>query len=421
MISFKTDEPNRPVDIRRGEFEIGRSINPITTGGLISIRWLPRPKLIFESGAVSFDHVANVRPDTGFVASLVPIDKLVVESGTPWRFRFNRKAEAPVDKPDFCVTIDLLRVEEGPHCHPDLVVFHVVNLVGLHEPGPDDFGWRDIKHTSFEGGGWQVELTHSGPDLDTLRESGGFALTHVGILKRQDKASFSTVEAANILSALYYFLSFTIGRWCWPCLYIGTSGSTFCWLRCTKPEEIDPAEHQDPSPPFTAREPVLRKCFTGFLKLWNRAEQQRLVQTALSWYVEANRARSPESAIVAGQTALELLAWFHLVQVRRTLSAHGFEHITAADKFRLLLDPLGVPVKIPTYVSELNAYSSEHNWVDAPQAISELRNSIVHPTKRTAFYKAPDAVREEVRWLTLWYLASVLARLFGYSGELRSY
>jgi hypothetical protein len=112
------------------------------------------------------------------------------------------------------------------------------------------------------------------------------------------------------------------------------------------------------------------------------------------------------------------VAWFHVVQGRGILSSDGFDKIVAADRFRLRFNLLGVSVAFPTNAGELIADSSKRHWEDGPRAISELRNSIVHPKKRATFYDAPEPVRKQVRGLTLLYLASALARLFGYDGKL---
>jgi hypothetical protein len=270
-------------------------------------------------------------------------------------------------------------------------------------------------------GGWRIQLKAAKVPYQELQESGGFTLTHTGTLKRENNESFSTTEAVGILNGLYYFLSFVRGNWCWPCLYIGTFDSNFCWFHCSEPKEIDQlGEFARTHSALRANESMIVTSFSGFFNFWTDPEWRKPIETALSWYVEANRAQSMESAIVAGQTALELIAWIHVVERRKTLSRDGFDRLFAPDRFRILLNLQGIPIDFPPRFAKLSAYSAHANprWEDGPRAIAELRNSIVHPKKRANLYNASDDVREQARSLTLWYLTSAILRLFGYSAEL---
>lgn len=159
--------------------------------------------------------------------------------------------------------------------------------------------------------------------------------------------------------------------------------------------------------------------FEGSMILWNDRNWRKPIQTATTWYLEANLANSIEPAIVAGQAALELIAWLLIGEQREILGTAGFEQLPAADKLRLLSSLLRIPVLLPNWTPHLTKYCSDQNrkWNDTPRAATELRNSIVHPKNRCTFYRAPERVRSEAKQLITWYLSLVRLRLFGFEGD----
>ena len=106
------------------------------------------------------------------------------------------------------------------------LLFHVPNF--RHYFG-DNIGTADgmkawVGRARMEFDPWQVtldELPGSNARDHALRTAGGYALTHVGTLKRKDGATFSGAEATSTLVTLANFLSFFRGRWVAPILWVG--------------------------------------------------------------------------------------------------------------------------------------------------------------------------------------------------------
>ena len=94
----------------------------------------------------------------------------------------------------------------------------------------------------------------------------------------------------------------------------------------------------------------------------------------------------------------------------------GFKNknLWASDKFRLLFSSLNIPLDIPSETPELLACKSKMNWLDAPHALTEIRNSLIHPEHKkrdqfsTAYYEAWN--------LGLWFLEMGILAICGYSG-----
>ncbi|MBD0266320.1 MAG: hypothetical protein ICV78_27460 [Tolypothrix sp. Co-bin9] len=126
-----------------------------------------------------------------------------------------------------------------------------------------------------------------------------------------------------------------------------------------------------------------------------------------------------QGSIVLMQAAFEILAWTLLVEEKGIISQQGFEKLAAADQLRLLLSQCGVPLKIPDSLTELLKASKELNWFDGAQALTEIRNAIVHPNpkKRQKYLNRPFPEQIDAYKLGLWYLELILLNLFEYKGE----
>jgi hypothetical protein len=126
-----------------------------------------------------------------------------------------------------------------------------------------------------------------------------------------------------------------------------------------------------------------------------------------------------EGGTILAQAAFELLAWTLLVEDQRVLSEDGYQKLPASDKLRLLLSSCGIPPTIPSSMCALAKAAGAHTWVDGPQAITEVRNALVHasPKKRKKVFGGDADARCDAWWLGLWWLELVLLRLFDYQGK----
>jgi hypothetical protein len=176
---------------------------------------------------------------------------------------------------------------------------------------------------------------------------------------------------------------------------------------------------------------ALEKAFPGFINLHDQWGE--VLPIVLNSYLESNaNRRFLEHSIVLSQIALEMMSWTHLVKMKRTLSESGYEKLWASDKFRILLDSLGIPLLIPTkrlpfqetdeqrcninLLPELAKLASSMKWVDGPHALTDLRNAIVHPKKVQKVTDASFDALFQSRYLGLWYVELVILALCQYQG-----
>jgi hypothetical protein len=240
----------------------------------------------------------------------------------------------------------------------------------------------------------------------------------VGQVAREDGADFTSEQIEDLLSCLCYFLSFALGRWAGPTLPIGfdrdgnlvfeewgmrrTAGGpwngSYSWLD---------KRHSE----------LLAQVFPGFVTLWKNATWREPLTHALYWYLGASDRGvgiGNDTGLILAQTALELFAWTHCVQDRKMVSPGAFKPraLTAADKLRLLASSLGIPKEIPPVLSALLGRPGK-KWEDGMDAITAIRNSLVHPDGANesvgTYYEAYN--------LSLWYIDLILLRLCGHKGN----
>src|SRR5205807_8708390 len=98
------------------------------------------------------------------------------------------------------------------------------------------------------------------------------------------------------------------------------------------------------------------------------------------------------------------------------------EKLAASDRIRLLFLWAGIPVTIPPELDNLTRLAKADNWPDTSTAMTMIRNTITHPTRknRAKFGKHPTDARTDAWTLGLWNLELCLLRLFEYRGTYAS-
>ena len=153
------------------------------------------------------------------------------------------------------------------------------------------------------------------------------------------------------------------------------------------------------------------------MKRWVNDDWREALHEVIYWYLNANHSsRGIDAGIILTQAAIERLSYEFSVKDRRLLTVNGFKDLWASDKFRLLFSSVNIPLDIPAETSELQrlAGNRQMNWIDAPHALTEIRNSLVHPEHRrrgqvsSSYYEAWN--------LGLWYLEMGILAICGYSG-----
>lgn len=302
------------------------------------------------------------------------------------------------------------------------VVFHIFNFVDLfgtrRSTEQNGTAINAIEHVDLDCDEWKIELKtllSIREDIKKLKQEGGYRLTHIGDIKKPDQTTFTGRDADGCLHALRFFLSFAKGGWCEPICAVGfDSYGNRVWESWSSPRDPwqNPLSWFDP---HTGSQ--ISTLFPGFMKRWANDDWREALHEVIYWYLNANfSSRGIDAGIILTQAAIERLSYEYSVKEKKLLTLKGFKDLWASDKFRLLFSSLGIPLDIPAASPTLQslAPSGQMNWIDAPHALTEIRNSLVHPEHKhrghfgSAYYEAWN--------LGLWYLEMGILAVCGYSG-----
>lgn len=246
---------------------------------------------------------------------------------------------------------------------------------------------------------------------ERIRDEGGCLLTHVAKLERKDGEPFSGEEACEQCFLLTNFLSFTNGGRCSTVCEVGLNAAgEKIWETFASPR-INDSAYSWFNPSKASQAEFL---FPLFAKRWQQSEEWKdSLRSAIYWYAQANTSGGVpgiDAAIILAQSALERLAHHHLVVDRKMISPEGLDRLKASDRLRLLFSSLNLPVKIDAATPDIQKVASSFKWVDAPHAITDIRNELVHPVSKK---EVADCFLDAWR-LSLWYLELSVLALCGY-------
>ena len=300
------------------------------------------------------------------------------------------------------------------------LTFHLLNfrdvLGSLHSTQKKGTATHAIQHIPLMWEGWHAEIKSLASSSEAVKmktETGGLFLTHVVGVERSGEKMFSGEQATWFLTAFRFFLSFAHGNWCNPVCPVGADiAEGTVWSQLSSPQDF----HRSRSSWFDPHSPdQLMALFPLFMQKWSHEDWKDALREIIYWYMIANSTSGGiDAGIILTQAAIERLAFEFAVKDKRLLTTQGFKDLRASDRFRILFSSLGIPLEIPPECKVLSACFKKNNWLDAPHALTEIRNSLVHPEhkKRGNFNEMFHAV-----WnLSLWYLEMSLLAICGYSG-----
>ena len=310
--------------------------------------------------------------------------------------------------------------ESTPMTRAVFHLFNFIDLVGTRR-STEQYGtvMHCIEHVDLACDEWKIELKSlpsTSESIKRLKEEGGYLLTHIGEIQKADQTSFTGKDADRCLKSLRFFLSFAKGVWCEPIYTVGFDGfGNSVWESCSSPRESWNAPLSWFDPHNGSQLAILFPCF---MKRWTNDDWREALYEVIYWYLNANHpSRGIDAGIILTQAAIERLSYEYSVKDKRLLTVKGFKDLWASDKFRLLFSSLRIPLDIPAATPTLQGFSpsGQMNWIDAPHALTEIRNSLVHPEHKHRGHF--ENAYHEAWNLGLWYLEMGILAVCGYSGS----
>jgi hypothetical protein len=262
---------------------------------------------------------------------------------------------------------------------------------------------------------WEIELQtlpSTNSIIKELKAEGGNAITHVARIVQTDGRAFTCAQLEKIVHDLQRFLSFARGAWT---SVFGTVGYD------RKGNEVYEDWSQRIATPWQVCQTwfdfhhgeTLSSTFPAFVKLMDDPALSKAAYAALHWFLRSNRAgegAGVDGGLILSQAALDGLSMSVLDNAGIVLPKKA----NAADRIRAACQHLKIRTAIPSSSKSLCGWKKRGAFSDGPEAITKLRNELVHPKRRLPG-KLPSAVPEA--WcLAQWYIEVMLLRLCGYQG-----
>jgi hypothetical protein len=418
---------NKPIEFYKGKLIVNKDNISFQVDGKIQLVWFPFSSLRFElKGTEELQDNEFNQLDCGDKIDLI----MLGQENSVLEGKITYKSASPVIRGEIIDTkADENKQSERQASYAKFFIPNFRYIIGRPiRYQRQDSGFSDGNRLSLSAKGWNITLDALS-NIDQLQTDlinySGFAITHYGILEKNDRSLFDYQESKEIVDALKWYLSFVRGSFINPYALIGFNADhNEVWKGWNgwKFSRMFPY-HNNISwvgkfPPQTFEEP-----FKGFADLYFDPEWSDSLKRIVHIYLESQHpAMSREGAIILLQSALELLAYEILVEKNQVLSKTKFDgRSTSGERIKLLFDQLKIPLEISEHLEDLHMQAIHRqakgkNWL-APDAITQIRGYIVHLTKKNRI-KLNDHSQEacDVLDLCRWSLELCILKLCNYNG-----
>lgn len=409
------EEPNQIITIYSGEFFIRNNGKSVSVNGDIYFDWFPSIRVLFKgyvvTSEISIMSLINATADYELIFNDLVFGKCQISAAT-------------LGKGSFVGGFMIYDAVQGDKTIPvSSARFVIPNLKDFHG-GPikktknDEiqFGMRRLV---FENDDWKIiidGLPNSSQLKDKLSEKGGYIIQYTGEITRSDK-QISFNDLKSILSSFSCFLSFINGRRCGTLFHQGIHDDAIIWTDYT-PHKTDMYKSVyswsiwDDITQFN-------DLWQNFSKLWLNENDRDFIESAIHWYLEANKnAGYLEGSIIMIQVGLELLYNWFVVEKKKLMIGKDAENISASNKIRLLLSQIKLKTDLPVSLNSLNKFIADNDLEDGIEAFVIIRNALVHAQeeKRKKLLSIPQQVKIDALELGLWYLELCILHILNYKG-----
>ena len=426
--SILMSETNTPIEVHKGEYSLKNNTAEIKVEGKIYFGWFPRPGLYFSGEVIAESSMNDLpynieRECIGkeyelFVEDLVFGKGLILNTNTNTKFGSNT-IKNTIIKGKF-----LQQAVYGDKTIPvKKIVFSIPNfrryLGSLVKYRGDNSTGSSMNRLMLENGDYIISIDKCldfDAKLKSLNQDGGYIITHNGELKIK-KGSLRLDETHDLFHCLNTFITFLNGRRTAVVFLQGVYEDDIVWTDYSN-KIIDPYKNVQSWLQKFSTDGV-NELWQSFSSLWK--DSKDFLIFVIHWYVEANNYSGfTEGSIILTQTALELLYNWWIIEQKKLIVGKDSEKLSASNKIRLLLSQLNISHEAPVKFTQLQEFiKSNDNIIDAPDAIVQIRNAIVHSQeeKRKKLSAINPSAKHEALDLSIWYIELAILRILNYENK----
>jgi hypothetical protein len=431
---YSTDYPSQKIHLYEGKikciYEINKNTYEFSGDGTIEYNWFPNPHPTFN-----IIHNSPI-PDLDIVNLKLP----GYENLIPGRAQSSRSSHNN-NRHEYHLSGQLIdKAFIGKKDDLSNIVFHIVNFssyIGTERTCKEtETGeYCNWGRMTFVEGEYEIAIDEiSSMDSlnnnlsDKLKKVGGYAITHVGQIKKKDNSNLNINEAEEIINIFSYFLSFLKGVQVSIVLCVGHNLVGETVYEQWKDPFVQPWKYRASWLPEHKMQEI-PKIFPRFVSWWK--DWGQVARTTINMYTESNHNDFGDIGIILSQSLLELIARVVLVEKKSIIAAsrydnRGRESLSPADKISLLLKELSISDSFPpshvNAINDLVQFAVENipeldrknkSASEAVIVFTKIRNDITHAKKK---YAPSDRVFYDTTSLGLWYVEMVILAILEYDG-----
>lgn len=401
---------NDPIPIYSGLLTLNSDEWEGTGSGEVIFRWLPEPRVVFQGCFASVALLETLSNAVLQIDDFEPARSELVSINIRDGIHACRLGGVLLDS--LCPRLP----EEGSKQF-NFFLANFVPYIGTRVRScrnPLSVGSR---RWTLKADEWDVVIDlvePSGKVMDSLKLNGGFGITHIGRVSRNNHAHTTAEDYNQISRVLRYYLGFCRGFWVGPMLpFVENLNKKLFYYSSYR---LTP--WQSVGSWFPRQKPLeAGKSFKQFVRLFQDSDWTDALVYSIEWYIDANTADTLESSIVKMQFGLEVLAWMMLVR-KGAKSKSQYEADSATQNLQELHIEMNIPVDVPSSLRALEQYATSLDPPSGVRAITKIRNYIAHPTSSNIekLSSVGSSTMFEAKQLGLHYLELCLLHVIGYSG-----
>lgn len=430
---YSTDYPSKKIHLYEGEIKCSYKVNgnlyEFLGTGTIKYTWFPNPHPIFKISHSLFP-IPHDLDDSNI--TLPDSDRLIPIRIQNWNSSHER-GKSTYHISGSLTGKSVVGREDDLHS----IIFHIVNFceyINEVTCKQTEFGTTTNKgRITLFVEDWEIIIDEASSKekksselFNDLEESGGYAITHVGRIKKKDNSIFSAEQAVEIIAILSHFLSFARGLQVPTVLLVGYNIAG---------EKVYEQWNDTFGNPWKSRDSWLPKqdlrevqtIFPKFVSWWKDWGQP--AQIVLSMYIEANTNDFGDITIILTQSVLELIARVVLVEKKSVVAAAQYDKrgfLSPAEKITHLLNEFSISGTLKpspnASVDDLIQFVADNipesgyknkSASEASIVFTKIRNDITHAKKQ---YTPSSIVLFNTMSLGLWYVEMVILAILEYDG-----